>query len=203
LAGAVSSSCACPSWSRKGRRPARPRPSGLQQTPTLRRILVVDDSEDSAASLAMLLTILGNETRTAHDGLEAVDAAERFRPEIVLLDIGLPRLNGYEAARRIREQPWGKNMVRRRERLGAGRRPPEVEGRWLRGPHGQAGQSRGPHEATSGSAVEPEGRLGAARAGGAPTSGCLRFHRARDPCDARQRGPPNAGIDVAAPRPGA
>jgi PAS domain S-box-containing protein len=95
----------------KGKTPSEAASLGLQQTPTLRRILVVDDSEDSAASLAMLLTILGNETRTAHDGLEAVDAAERFRPEIVLLDIGLPRLNGYEAARRIREQPWGKNMV--------------------------------------------------------------------------------------------
>ena len=59
----------------------------------------------------MLLTITGNETHTAHDGLEAVEAAATFRPEIVLLDIGLPKLNGYEACRRIREQPWGKNIV--------------------------------------------------------------------------------------------
>ena len=59
----------------------------------------------------MLLKITGNETHTAHDGLEAVEAAEQFRPDVVLLDIGLPKLNGYDAARRIREQPWGKDMV--------------------------------------------------------------------------------------------
>jgi CheY-like chemotaxis protein len=80
-------------------------------TKTKRRILVVDDNPDSAESLAMLLKISGNETHMAHDGLEAVEAAERFRPDVVLLDIGLPQLNGYDAARRIREQPWGKTMV--------------------------------------------------------------------------------------------
>ena len=58
-----------------------------------------------------LLKITGNETRTAHDGLEAVEAAATFRPDVVLLDIGLPKLNGYDVCRRIREQPWGKNMV--------------------------------------------------------------------------------------------
>jgi signal transduction histidine kinase len=76
-----------------------------------RRVLVVDDNADSAESLTMLLQVSGHETHTAHDGLEAVAAAERFRPEVALLDIGLPRLNGYDAARRIREQPWGKDMV--------------------------------------------------------------------------------------------
>ena len=80
-------------------------------TTTARRILIVDDNLDAAASLAMLLKITGNETHTANDGLEAVEAAATFRPEIVLLDIGLPKLNGYEAYRRIREQPWGKNIV--------------------------------------------------------------------------------------------
>jgi DNA-binding response OmpR family regulator len=59
----------------------------------------------------MLLQVSGHETHAAHDGLEAVAAAERFRPEVVLLDIGLPSLNGYDAARRIRAQPWGKDMV--------------------------------------------------------------------------------------------
>jgi CheY-like chemotaxis protein len=78
---------------------------------TKRRVLVVDDNSDSAESLAMLLQISGNETRMAHDGLQAVEAAERFRPDVVLLDIGLPQLNGYGAARRIRDQPWGKTMV--------------------------------------------------------------------------------------------
>jgi len=76
-----------------------------------RRILIVDDNEDGAESLAMLLKMTGHETETAHDGLEAVAAAERFRPEVVLLDIGLPKLNGYDASRRIRVQPWGKDMV--------------------------------------------------------------------------------------------
>lgn len=67
-----------------------------------RRILVVDDNVDSAASLGLLLGMMGNDVRIAHDGLEAVDAAVAFRPAIVLMDIGLPKLNGYDAARRIR-----------------------------------------------------------------------------------------------------
>ncbi len=76
-----------------------------------RRILVVDDNRDAAASLAMLLRMEGNDTRTAHDGLEALESAEEFRPDIVLLDLGMPRLNGYDAARRIREQTWGGRMI--------------------------------------------------------------------------------------------
>ena len=75
------------------------------------RILVVDDNKDSADSLGMLLRLGGNDTRTAYDGLEAVDVAETFRPDLVLLDIGLPKLNGYEVARRIRQQPWGRNAT--------------------------------------------------------------------------------------------
>jgi len=80
-------------------------------TTTARRILVVDDNRDSAESLAMLLKLSGNETHTAYDGLEAVEAAATFKPNLVLLDIGLPKLNGYDAARKIREQPWSKGMV--------------------------------------------------------------------------------------------
>ncbi|MBA3588982.1 ATP-binding protein [Methylibium sp.] len=76
-----------------------------------RRILVVDDNQDAATSLAELLELTGHETRFAHDGLEAVQAAESFRPDVVLLDIGLPKLNGFEAARMIRQQPWGKDMM--------------------------------------------------------------------------------------------
>jgi CheY-like chemotaxis protein len=75
-----------------------------------RRILVVDDNRDAASSMEILLKLLGNEVCTVHDGLEAVAAAERLRPEVVLMDVGMPRLNGYEATRRIREQPWGRNM---------------------------------------------------------------------------------------------
>ena len=74
------------------------------------RILVVDDNHDSALSLAMMLSIMGHETRTAHDGESAVQTAESFLPEVMLLDIGLPKLNGYEVAQRIRQQPWGTSM---------------------------------------------------------------------------------------------
>ena len=86
--------------------------AGASVTPTPRRfrILVVDDNHDSALSLAMMLSIMGHETRTAHDGESAVEAAETFLPEVVLLDIGLPKLNGYEVAQRIRERPWGASM---------------------------------------------------------------------------------------------
>ncbi len=78
---------------------------------TSHRILIVDDNGDAAASLSLLLKITGNETHIAHDGLEGVEAAATFHPDIVLLDLGLPKLNGYDVCRRIREQPWGKNMV--------------------------------------------------------------------------------------------
>jgi PAS domain S-box-containing protein len=84
---------------------------GARATSTGRRVLVVDDSRDGAASLAMMLSLWGHDTRTAHDGLEAIELAEAFRPEVVLLDIGLPKLNGYDTCRRIREQAWGKGMV--------------------------------------------------------------------------------------------
>ncbi len=76
-----------------------------------RRVLIVDDNRDSADSLSMLLEITGNKTYVAHDGVEAVGAVEKYRPQVVLLDIGLPKLDGHEVCRRIREQPWGKNIV--------------------------------------------------------------------------------------------
>jgi CheY-like chemotaxis protein len=78
---------------------------------TRRRILVVDDNRDAVDSLALMFQLRGHDIEIAHDGLEAVQAAATFRPDVVLLDIGLPRMNGYEAARHIREQPWGKSMV--------------------------------------------------------------------------------------------
>src|SRR5258707_14726742 len=59
----------------------------------------------------MLLKMTGHDTRAAHDGLEAVEAAKKFRPDVVLLDIGLPKLNGYDACRSIRAQPWSEGMV--------------------------------------------------------------------------------------------
>ena len=80
-------------------------------TPNPRRILVVDDNADAADLLGELLEMLGNEVRTAYDGEAGVQAAGEFHPEVVFCDIGMPKVNGYEAARRIREQPWGRATV--------------------------------------------------------------------------------------------
>ena len=74
-------------------------------------MLVVDDNRDSAESLALMLAMSGSETRTAHDGMAAIGTAEAFRPDLVLLDIGLPQLTGYEVCRRIRQEPWGREML--------------------------------------------------------------------------------------------
>ena len=84
---------------------------GEQATTVPRRILVVDDNKDSAESLAILLRLTGHEAHTAFDGDEAVERAAALRPDVVLLDIGLPVISGYDAARQIRAQPWGKHMV--------------------------------------------------------------------------------------------
>jgi DNA-binding response OmpR family regulator len=75
------------------------------------RVLVVDDNRNTVESLTMLLDLHGNTTHTAYDGLEAVKLAEAVRPEIILLDIGLPQIDGYEACRRIREHAWGRDMI--------------------------------------------------------------------------------------------
>ena len=90
---------------------AQPRNQRDAPQPTGLRVLVVDDNQDSASSMAMLLKIRGNEIAVAHDGSEAVEMAERFAPDMVLLDLGLPMLDGYGAARQIRQQPWGKQMM--------------------------------------------------------------------------------------------
>ncbi len=76
-----------------------------------RRLLVADDNLDSASSMATMLRVMGYEVVTANDGLQAVETAATFRPDVILMDIGMPKLNGLEACRRIREQPWGKDSV--------------------------------------------------------------------------------------------
>jgi CheY-like chemotaxis protein len=86
-------------------------PSPEADSPPGRRVLIVDDNEDGATSLAMLLHLGGHETFVAHDGAEALVEAERLRPDVMLLDIGLPGLSGYEVCRRIREHPWGRDIV--------------------------------------------------------------------------------------------
>jgi CheY-like chemotaxis protein len=90
------------------------------------KVLVVDDNQDSADSLGLLLSMRGHEVRTAFDGPAAMEAARTFRPDVVLLDIGLPGMNGYEVARLMRQMPelksalliaqtgWGQEEDRRR-----------------------------------------------------------------------------------------
>ncbi len=87
---------------------ARPQ-RNLENRPAVSRlrILVVDDNKDSGETLAKLLGFKGHEARTAYDGLEAIEVAEKFLPDIILMDVGMPRLNGYETTRRIRQTPWG------------------------------------------------------------------------------------------------
>jgi PAS domain S-box-containing protein len=75
------------------------------------RILIVDDNVDSADSLGQILEMMGNEVRTAYDGAAGVEAARAFRPGVVLCDIGMPKINGYDAARSIRAESWGKDTV--------------------------------------------------------------------------------------------
>jgi signal transduction histidine kinase len=92
-------SVAAPTASAGGEPPARPI-----------RVLVADDNVDSAESMALLLARMGHAVTTAHDGLEAVRRAEETRPELALLDIGMPGLNGYQVASRIRGTAWGKGV---------------------------------------------------------------------------------------------
>ena len=74
------------------------------------RVLVVDDNADALRTIALMLESLGHETCTAKDGLEALKIAEKSRPEVILMDLGMPVLNGYETAKRLREMPWGKDI---------------------------------------------------------------------------------------------
>ncbi|OAI57866.1 hypothetical protein AYO47_07360 [Planctomyces sp. SCGC AG-212-M04] len=76
-----------------------------------RRILIVDDNQDAARSLAAMLRMMGHEAHTAFDGVEGLHAAETFRPEVIFLDIGMPRMNGYDVAKRLRQEPWGRGAL--------------------------------------------------------------------------------------------
>ncbi|HEX5500143.1 MAG TPA: ATP-binding protein, partial [Thermomicrobiales bacterium] len=91
--------------------PAESRTDDAPPPKTPRRVLVVDDNKDSAATLSMMLEVIGGEVRMAHDGLEAIEAAAAFLPEIIFMDLGMPKLDGYQATRRIRTMPWGKEIV--------------------------------------------------------------------------------------------
>lgn len=109
--------------------PAPGSPAASPQPATRpRRILVVDDHKDAARVLGILLNSLGHEVQTANDGRQALDAVASFRPEIVFCDIGLPTIDGYEVARRVRQQPdlngiklialtgWGQDQDKQRTR---------------------------------------------------------------------------------------
>src|SRR3954471_12078596 len=82
---------------------SEPRPQSFVR----RRILVADDLADAAHSMAMLLEVMGHETCVVNDGYEAVSATLTFKPDMILLDLGMPRLNGYDACKRIRDQAGG------------------------------------------------------------------------------------------------
>jgi PAS domain S-box-containing protein len=77
---------------------------------TVRKVLVADDNKDGAQSLAELIRFLGHDVHIAYDGEQAVAAAEALRPQVMLLDIGMPDIDGYEACRRVRAQPWGREV---------------------------------------------------------------------------------------------
>ena len=90
----------------------RPADNGIAAiaSPKRRRLLIVDDLKDSADSLAMVLGLEGHEVHTAYNGEEAVAAAVKYEPEVILLDIGMPRVNGYDTCRLIRQKLAGRRV---------------------------------------------------------------------------------------------
>ncbi|WP_148591937.1 PAS domain-containing hybrid sensor histidine kinase/response regulator [Aquisphaera giovannonii] len=96
-----------PAADRPGGHSERVRPSRARRAPS--RVLIVDDNVDLARSLARLLTLLGHEVRMAYDGEAGLEEARSFRPDVVLLDIGLPRMDGYQVARLLREEDCGRD----------------------------------------------------------------------------------------------
>jgi len=82
-----------------------------EASPLKRRILVADDNRDVVESFQIMLRILGHEVQTALDGEEALEKAEQFRPDVIVLDVGMPILDGYETASRIRQLPWSRDVV--------------------------------------------------------------------------------------------
>lgn len=94
-----------------GEAPRRVTCSDMVNPAVSRRVLVVDDNEDNAESLTVLLRLQGHLVESAHEGRLALETAERFRPDVILLDLGMPGMNGYEVCREIRKQPWGSEML--------------------------------------------------------------------------------------------
>jgi CheY-like chemotaxis protein len=88
---------------------ARSMPSDAQHVTS--RVLIVDDNQDAASSMAMLVEALGGIARTAYDAMSGLDALAEFRPDVVVLDIGMPGIDGYEMCQRIRMRPSGRHVV--------------------------------------------------------------------------------------------
>jgi CheY-like chemotaxis protein/anti-sigma regulatory factor (Ser/Thr protein kinase) len=88
---------------------AAPRESKAVVTQS-QRILVIDDNRDAARSLAMLLQLSGHEVEMAHDGRQAIEQAEAWKPSVMLLDLGMPEMNGYDVCRTVRQTAWGKSI---------------------------------------------------------------------------------------------
>ena len=82
-----------------------------QATQTARKILIADDNRDAALSLAMLLQNMGHQTRVAYDGLEALEVAREFQPDVIFLDLVMPKLNGYEVAQRLKGEKWARSAL--------------------------------------------------------------------------------------------
>jgi PAS domain S-box-containing protein len=91
--------------------PATPPTVEAFALPARRKVVIADDSVDGAEAMAELLEALGNEAHIAHDGISVVELVERVRPQLVLMDVGMPGQNGLDATRQIREQPWGQQMT--------------------------------------------------------------------------------------------
>ena len=109
--GAGSEFTICLPLADKSRKPVAESPAAEVTTRSRCRVLIVDDNVDSVDSLGMLLGMMGHDVTTANDGQGALHVAATFHPDVAILDIGLPTMNGYELAQRLRQEPWGKDLV--------------------------------------------------------------------------------------------